>query len=117
MQRAEWPDELSSYLESSAIRGIPVRMGMHSGPLKRIRIPGEGLADYYGESANRAARVMSVAVGAQVTCVEVELDRALQSDSEGLPDILIDRLGTFRLKGIPGSTALVQVALTPNWPA
>jgi hypothetical protein len=57
---------------------------------------------------------MSVAVGAQVTCVEVELDRALQSDSEGLPDILIDRLGTFRLKGIPGSTALVQVALTPE---
>ena len=114
LQRAEWPDELSSYLESSAIRGIPVRMGMHSGPLKRIRIPGEGLADYYGESANRAARVMSVAVGAQVTCVEVELDRALQSDSEGLPDILIDRLGTFRLKGIPGSTALVQVALTPE---
>jgi hypothetical protein len=45
--------------------GLRVRMGMHSGQLKRIRIPGEGMADYYGESANLAARVMSAAVGGQ----------------------------------------------------
>ena len=111
LQKADWPEELNEYLQTSAVRGIPVRMGMHSGPLKRIRIPGEGLADYYGEGANRAARVMSVAVGAQITCVELELERLLKEDSTGLPDIIIDRLGTFALKGIPGVTSLVQVAL------
>lgn len=112
LQQAEWPEELSECNGSSMIRGLPVRMGMHSGPLKRIRIPTEGLADYYGEAANRAARVMSVAVGGQVVCVEFELERALQQDSEGLPDIFIDHLGAFSLKGIPGVTSLVQVALT-----
>ena len=114
LQKAEWPEEFDNYHHESGIRGIPVRMGMHSGPLKRIRIPGEGLADYYGESANRAARVMSVAVGGQIICVERELEGLLQKDCEGLPDIFIDRLGTFALKGIPGVTALVQVALSPE---
>ena len=41
---------------------------------------------------------MSVAVGAQITCVELELERLLKEDSTGLPDIIIDRLGTFALK-------------------
>ncbi|OUS42674.1 adenylyl cyclase, CYR [Ostreococcus tauri] len=112
LQQAIWPDELRERVGPTGVRGIPVRMGMHSGPLKRIRIPAEGLADYYGEAANRAARVMSVAVGGQVTCVEVELERMLQNEDKGLPDILVDHLGTFSLKGIPGVTSLVQVALT-----
>jgi len=112
LQQAEWPEELRECVGSSMVRGIPVRMGMHSGPLKRIRIPTEGLADYYGEAANRAARVMSVAVGGQVVCVEFELERVLQQDREGMPDIFIDHLGAFSLKGIPGVTSLVQVALT-----
>jgi class 3 adenylate cyclase len=112
LQLAEWPAELTAYVGTDGVLGVPVRMGMHSGPLKRIRIPNEGLADYYGESANRAARVMSVAVGGQITCVRTELDRILRHDSDGLPNILIDELGTFSLKGIPGVTALVQVALT-----
>ena len=38
LQKADWPEELNEYLQTSAVRGIPVRMGMHSGPLKRIRI-------------------------------------------------------------------------------
>ena len=112
LQKLEWPSELAEYMKDSNIRGVPVRMGMHSGPLKRIRIPSEGLADYYGESANRAARVMSVAVGGQITCVESELNKVLAHESDGLPDIVIDQLGTFSLKGIPGVTSLVQVALT-----
>ena len=112
LQKLEWPSELAEYMKDSNIRGVPVRMGMHSGPLKRIRIPSEGLADYYGESANRAARVMSVAVGGQITCVESELNKVLAHESDDLPDIVIDQLGTFSLKGIPGVTSLVQVALT-----
>ena len=63
LHEAAWPPELARHYarvddpsEPKRIRGLRVRMGMHSGPLKRIRIPSEGLADYYGESANRAAR-------------------------------------------------------------
>ena len=92
------------------ISGLRVRMGMHSGQLKRIRIPSEGLADYYGESANRAARVMSTSVGGQVVCVASELEYFLDEHRDGTPRLLIDPLGTFTLKGIPGQTALVQLS-------
>ena len=44
--------------------------------------------------------------------MESELNKVLAHESDGLPDIVIDQLGTFSLKGIPGVTSLVQVALT-----
>ena len=115
---ADWPEEILAHNaktsnpgDGARIRGLRVRMGMHSGPLKRIRIPSEGLADYYGESANRAARVMSTSVGGQVVCVTSELEYHLQMYLGDLPRLLIDPLGTFTLKGIPGQTALVQLSL------
>lgn len=107
------PDEDRCFMSSTTrVRGLRVRMGMHSGQLKRIRIPSEGLADYYGESANRAARVMSTAVGGQVVCVASELEYFLEEYISERPRLIVDPLGTFTLKGIPGQTALVQVALT-----
>ena len=85
-------------------------MGMHSGQLKRIRIPSEGLADYYGESANRAA-ARHVHVGGRAGGVRgVELEYFLDEHRDGTPRLLIDPLGTFTLKGIPGQTALVQLS-------
>ena len=116
-----WPSELLTYYAERSekhgentqprINGLPIRMGMHSGQLKRIRIPSEGLADYYGESANRAARVMSTAVGGQVVCVASELEYFLDEYTKDVPRLLVDPLGTFTLKGIPGQTALVQLSV------
>ena len=118
LHEADWPEEILAHnaktddpKDGARIRGLRVRMGMHSGPLKRIRIPSEGLADYYGESANRAARVMSTSVGGQVVCVASELEYHLQVYRGDVPRLLIDPLGTFTLKGIPGQTALVQLSL------
>ena len=118
LHEATWPPELLRHYERvddpsepKRIRGLRVRMGMHSGQLKRIRIPSEGLADYYGESANRAARVMSTSVGGQVVCVASELEYFLEEHRGGTPRLLVDPLGTFTLKGIPGQTALVQLSL------
>jgi hypothetical protein len=92
-------------------------MGMHGGQLKRIRIPNEGLADYYGESANRAARVMSTATGGQVVCVASELEYFLAEHFGVRPKFVEDPIGTFQLKGIPGATALVQLALDEDMAA
>ena len=117
LHEAAWPPELLRHYARvddptgpKRISGLRVRMGMHSGQLKRIRIPSEGLADYYGESANRAARVMSTSVGGQVVCVASELEYFLDEHRDGTPRLLIDPLGTFTLKGIPGQTALVQLS-------
>ena len=117
LHEAAWPPELARHYarvddpsDPKRISGLRVRMGMHSGQLKRIRIPSEGLADYYGESANRAARVMSTSVGGQVVCVASELEYFLDEHRGGTPRLLIDPLGTFTLKGIPGQTALVQLS-------
>ena len=91
---------------------------MNDAQLKRIRIPNEGLADYYGESANRAARVMSTATGGQVVCVASELEYFLEEHTGVRPKFVEDPIGTFQLKGIPGATALVQLAriIAPSFP-
>jgi len=118
LHEATWPPRACASLlkrgrpERAEADSRPARAhGMHSGQLKRIRIPSEGLADYYGESANRAARVMSTSVGGQVVCVASELEYFLDEHRGGTPRLLIDPLGTFTLKGIPGQTALVQLSL------
>ena len=90
---------------------------MNDAQLKRIRIPNEGLADYYGESANRAARVMSTATGGQVVCVASELEYFLDEHTGVRPKFVEDPIGTFQLKGIPGATALVQLALDEDMAA
>ena len=90
---------------------------MNDAQLKRIRIPNEGLADYYGESANRAARVMSTATGGQVVCVASELEYFLDVHTGVRPKFVEDPIGTFQLKGIPGATALVQLALDEDMAA
>ena len=53
---------------------------------------------------------MSTSVGGQVVCVTSELEYHLQRGLGDLPRLLIDPLGTFTLKGIPGQTALVQLS-------
>lgn len=123
LDAADWPEAVLAHNEARdqergttgeaapRARGLRVRMGMHSGQLKRIRIPSEGLADYYGESANRAARVMSTAIGGQVVCVASELEYFLDAYAGATPRLLVDPMGVFALKGIPGQTALVQLSL------
>jgi hypothetical protein len=53
---------------------------------------------------------MSTSVGGQVVCVASELEYFLDEHRGGTPRLLIDPLGTFTLKGIPGQTALVQLS-------
>ena len=120
--------------------GFRLKMGMHSGNLKRIRIPATGRADYYGESANRAARVAACGVGGQVVCVQSEAVHALKETKllansaitgafsasfaaeaaevdfrrppRGIPfDLTLEPMGKFSLKGIPGLVALTQVSI------
>ena len=112
LDAADWPEAVLAHNEARdqergttgeaapRARGLRVRMGMHSGQLKRIRIPSEGLADYYGESANRAARVMSTAIGGQVVCVASELST---SSTRTRGDAAACRPhGRLRAQGHPG---------------
>ena len=97
LKSAVWPDE--------AI--VRVRMGIHTGELQSTE---EG---YVGLDVHRAARIMSVAHGAQVLLSEATCELVIT----GLPEELsLKDLGECRLKDIAGITRLFQLVI-PGLPA
>ncbi|MGZ3642530.1 MAG: ATP-binding protein [Ktedonobacteraceae bacterium] len=92
LKSAVWPDE--------AI--VRVRMGIHTGELQSTE---EG---YVGLDVHRAARIMSVAYGAQVLLSEATCELVIT----GLPEKLsLKDLGECRLKDIAGITRLFQLVI------
>jgi predicted ATPase len=90
LQRAEWGD----------ISELRVRMGLHTGEAE-LR---DG--DYYGQSVNRAARLMACAHGGQILVSQT----TAQLLEEGLPaDITLDDLGEHRLRDLARPEHAFQV--------
>jgi predicted ATPase/class 3 adenylate cyclase len=107
-QRAFQASELFENSEASSLR---VRMGLHTGEAE-LR---DG--DYYGQSLNRAARVMSVGYGGQILLSSVTADLAREHLTGG--ESLID-LGEHHLKGLLRPEHIYQLTspgLEQNFPA
>ncbi|HYX48432.1 MAG TPA: adenylate/guanylate cyclase domain-containing protein, partial [Ktedonobacteraceae bacterium] len=97
LQSASWPD--------GAI--VRVRMGIHTGELQSTE---EG---YVGLDVHRAARIMSVAHGAQVLLSQATHELVATELPE---EISLKDLGDYRLKDIAGITRLFQLVI-PGLPA
>jgi predicted ATPase/Tfp pilus assembly protein PilF len=114
------PDAMSSALDSQAALlsapwevpgGIRVRMALHTGTAE------ERDGDYFGQTLNRVARLLSIGYGGQtlVSLVTAELLRDLLPDDVSLQD-----LGAHRLKDLlrPESVfQLVRRGLRSDFPA
>lgn len=90
LQAAEWPDG----------ERIKVRIGMHTGEAAPT------LDEYYGETINRAARVMDAGNGDQITLSSAS--HAVLGSASASSSWTISALGEFELKGV-GATPLFGV--------
>lgn len=112
LERAPWPQRVTgdtTYQSLSHcgtfIRGLRVRMGIHTGPVSSHRDPTTGRMDYFGASVNRAARVSDAAHGGQIL-----LSRATWGlVKHELEDIRSQSFGEFQLKGMRDTEELIQV--------
>jgi predicted ATPase/class 3 adenylate cyclase len=75
----------------SAVHGLRVRMGLHTG------YADERDADYFGPTVNRVARLMSIGHGAQVLLSDAT-HALVQNDAP--PDTIFTNLGSHRLKDL-----------------
>jgi predicted ATPase/class 3 adenylate cyclase len=119
LDRAPWPHRLigdTVYQNlshcSSPIRGLRVRMGIHTGPVSSHRDPTTGRMDYFGPSVNRAARVSDAAHGGQIL-----LSRATWGlVKHELAGIECQSFGEFKLKGMREREELIQLNLQTHTP-
>jgi class 3 adenylate cyclase len=119
LDRAPWPQRLigdTVYQNlshcSSPIRGLRVRMGIHTGPVSSHRDPTTGRMDYFGPSVNRAARVSDAAHGGQIL-----LSRATWGlIKHELTSIECQSFGEFQLKGMREREELIQLNLRTHAP-
>jgi predicted ATPase/class 3 adenylate cyclase len=102
-----------SLADPQATAGVPiaVRCGLHLGPAEQRD------NDYFGNTINRTARVMSAAHGGQVLVSQAVVD-ALNGQPRS--DVGFRDLGTVRLKGLATPEHVYQVLhprLRPDFPA
>ena len=100
VQREFQTSEISKTSEVS----IRVRMGIHTGEAE-LRDD-----DYFGQTLNRAARIMSVGHGGQILISETTLQIAREHLSS---DIAILDLGQHQLKGLKQAEKIFQIS-TPD---
>ncbi len=86
----------------SAVRGLRVRMGLHTGYAE------ERDDDYFGPAVNRAARLMSIGHGGQVLLSDVTRE-LVQDDAP--PDATFTDLGLQRLKDLAQPERVWQVTV------
>ena len=120
---AVFEDALDALLATIALQGEVARLSSHSGLELRVRCglhagPSEGRdGDFYGNTVNRAARVMSVAHGGQMllsAAVEQRLDGRLPEGTT------LRDLGRVRLRDLSQPERLLQLvhpALRSDFPA
>jgi len=87
----------------SAVDGLRVRMGLHTGSAD------ERDADYFGPAVNRVARLMSIGHGAQVLLSDTT--HALVQN-EPPPETIFTDLGSHRLKDLAQPEHVWQVTLS-----
>lgn len=92
LRGADWPDHDGQSLRPR------VRIGLHTGEAW----PSAG--GYATPEVHRTARISSAAHGDQI------LASAECAHAAGLPPAAVRRLGDFELRGLPGTTELVQLA-------
>ncbi|KPA81299.1 receptor-type adenylate cyclase a-like protein [Leptomonas pyrrhocoris] len=81
-----------------AWNGLRVRIGVHRGMAEvRLDEVTKGY-DYYGETANTAARTESAGRGGQVLCTSSVVE-ALTAEQRGIVDLIA--CGSYRLRGVP----------------
>jgi predicted ATPase/class 3 adenylate cyclase len=99
LQEADWSVSVlaqTAAMQSDQIRGLAVRMGIHTG-LPQLQVnPLSGRMDYFGPMVNRAARISSAAHGGQVVLSQSSLE-PLGTEIEGLQ---LKDLGIHSLKGL-----------------
>jgi len=86
---------------------LHVRIGLHTGDAEARD------DDYYGPAVNKAARIMSLAGGGQVLLSDISASILAESPADSLHT---KSLGTHRLKGLAGRTALHQL-VHPDLPS
>jgi class 3 adenylate cyclase len=86
---------------------VRVRIGLHRG---QPQMTDEG---YVGLDLHRASRIGSAAHGGQILLSETTRE---QVEPSLPPDATMQRLGAFRLKGIPGLESISQLTV-PDLPA
>ncbi|MCH7493751.1 tetratricopeptide repeat protein, partial [bacterium] len=107
LQSAAWPADLLAQeeaAETSKLRGLRVRMGVHLGSPDRHTGPAAGKADYRGPAVNRAARIARAAHGGQVLASGAVWE-ALGQDPG---DAVATDLGEHGLRGLTAPERLVQ---------
>lgn len=96
-------------LESAKWEGIPglkVRIGVHAGPAQRRG------ADYFGQTLNRAARLMSAGHGQQILVSQKVADELADGLGEG---ISLSDMGAHRLRDLTEPQRIYQV-VAPGLP-
>ena len=99
--------ELFGAFGASSSLSLKVRMGLHTGEAE-LR---DG--DYYGQSPNRAARIMAAGHGGQILLSEVTTQLANEHLSA---DVTLLDLGKHQLKGLVRSENIHQI-VSPQLPA
>jgi len=115
LQDASWPQalgelqDLPAYVgrdDAMGIRGVRVRMGMHTGEPWIRADPTTGRMDYGGPMCNTAARVGAAAHGGQIIVTErcwSDVEPALRDTTD------VTDLGSHSLRGIEGTIGVWQL--------
>ncbi len=86
-------------------RGLRIRMGIHVGSPKARQDSNSRQMKYYGPAVNHVARIAGAAVGGQIL-LSAEAFRLVADQID--PDVLIEDLGSYRLRGRRGTVQLIQ---------
>jgi predicted ATPase/class 3 adenylate cyclase len=110
---ADWPEALLEDDAAGAVRsdkgrlifaGLRSSVGMHHGDVECRIDPTTGRMDYFGPTANRAARISAAAHEGQTL-----LSKSLQLAPNEQSAWVIDGLGTHQLRGLEGALELFEL--------
>lgn len=92
--------------------GPRVRMGVHTGPVRRMMDPLTRRVDYAGPVVAAAARITALALGGHVVLSQAalhSLDQTHQSAGDGRPTV--ECLGAFDIPDIPPGACVLRLCV------
>ena len=110
---ADWPEQLLNDRSASPVRsengrlifaGLRVSIGIHRGEVECRIDPTTGRMDYFGPTANRAARIAAAAHEGQIL-----LSHSHEFDLSGDERWALSDLGSHQLRGLEGTIALYDL--------